>query len=82
MPHLKRGDMDPDVRAICNQLRVTRLVIGMTAKRLCSKAGFGEDALRRWERGEWMPDHINLRLWAEALGYTVTYDIVPKDNDE
>ena len=81
MPSLKRGDMDPEVRAICRELHMNRLVRGMTAKRLCSIAGFGEDALRRWEAGKWMPDHINLRLWAQALGYRVTYDIVPKEDE-
>jgi len=65
------GAFDPDIRSAVRELRAYRRMTGMSIRELGKLSGIGQFALLRWEAERRMPDMINLRIWAEALGYTI-----------
>jgi transcriptional regulator with XRE-family HTH domain len=65
------GCFDPDILAAVRELRTYRMVMGISMKELARRMKVWDTALGAWEREARMPDMIDLRLWAEALGYTI-----------
>jgi transcriptional regulator with XRE-family HTH domain len=72
----RSGAFDPDILAIVRELRMYRKAMGISVREMARRANIGTFALQRWEHEDRMPDMINLRIWAETLGYTIKVTIV------
>lgn len=44
---------------------------GLTYREVARRAGFAQQGLTRWARGESVPTVYTVECWAEALGYEV-----------
>jgi transcriptional regulator with XRE-family HTH domain len=71
----KSGAFDPDILAVVRELRTYRKAMGISIREMGRRADIGTFALTRWEYEDRMPDMINLRIWATALGYTIKVSI-------
>jgi transcriptional regulator with XRE-family HTH domain len=79
MPQIIKGVIDPEVLAICKELRACRLMLGWSLAHMERLTGLNHTIMRTWEEGMVQPHLHNLRLWAGALGYKLTIDIEPKE---
>lgn len=74
------GAFDPDVLAVVRELKTYRMVMGISGKELARRIGIGFMTIHHWEHEHRMPDMINLRIWAEGLGYKIKVTIeVPSE---
>lgn len=74
------GAFDPDILAIVRELKTYRMVMGITIREVARRTDVGFMTIHHWERENRMPDMINLRAWAEALGYRIKVTIeVPNE---
>lgn len=69
------GAFDPDILAVVRELKTYRMVMGISQRELARRMNVGFMSISHWEAGDRMPDMINLRIWAEALGYKIKVTI-------
>ncbi len=71
----QEGVFDPDVLAVVKELVTYRKMMGISVNELSKRMKVGNMVLARWEKGIRMPEMVNLRLWAETLGYKIKLTI-------
>jgi transcriptional regulator with XRE-family HTH domain len=71
----QEGVFDPDVVKIVKELVTYRQVMGISVNELSGRMNVGNMVLARWEKEIRMPEMVNLRLWAETLGYKIKLTI-------
>lgn len=71
----QEGVFDPDVLAVVKELVTYRKMMGISANELSKRMKVGNMVLARWEKEIRMPEMVNLRLWAETLGYKIKLTI-------
>lgn len=71
----QEGVFDPDVLAVVKELVTYRKMMGISANELSKRMKVGNMVLARWEKEIRIPEMVNLRLWAETLGYKIKLTI-------
>jgi transcriptional regulator with XRE-family HTH domain len=71
----QEGVFDPDILAIVKELVTYRQVMGISVNELSKRMNVGNMVLARWEKEIRVPEMVNLRLWAETLGYKIKLTI-------
>lgn len=71
----QEGVFDPDVLAVVKELVTYRKMMGISVNELSKRMKVGNMVLARWEKEIRMPEMVNLRLWAETLGYKIKLTI-------
>jgi transcriptional regulator with XRE-family HTH domain len=71
----QEGVFDPDVVKIVRELVTYRQVMGISVNELSKRMNVGNMVLARWEKEIRVPEMVNLRLWAETLGYKIKLTI-------
>lgn len=71
----QEGVFDPDVLAVVKELVTYRKMMGISVNELSKRMKVGNMVLARWEKEIRIPEMVNLRLWAETLGYKIKLTI-------
>lgn len=78
MRHLP-GVFDPEVVAAVHELRTYARAMGITIDDLSRRSGISDFAIRRWFGDRRMPEVMNLRILANALGYNIKISLEPRE---
>lgn len=76
------GVWDDEVLAIARELAMYRKTMNISTREFAKRANISTFPLARWENEERMPDILNLKNWAEHLGYKITVTMEPDDGDQ
>lgn len=73
------GAFDPDILAVVRELKMYMRMMNLEIADVSRRAGLSDFGVRRWLKEARQPDMINLRILAEALGYTIKVTLEPPE---